>query len=150
MRTLETDHVQDVGSHIVNFHRSLVMEPFGAPDHSLQERSEGPKTNIKPSGAKPPNVGMPLGLCNMIANRKLLSAASIAAQIRLASSTKRHPNPKVLAHRRSSVHRTTPHLDSTESTPFTSRCSASPGLYRPFWITSFPTRRFCQRSGCSM
>ncbi|KAG8972904.1 hypothetical protein FRC05_009458 [Tulasnella sp. 425] len=56
LRTLETDHVQDVGSHIVNFHRSLVMEPFGAPDHSLQERSEGPKTNIKPSGAKPPNL----------------------------------------------------------------------------------------------
>ncbi|KIO28282.1 hypothetical protein M407DRAFT_22491 [Tulasnella calospora MUT 4182] len=40
MRTLETDHVQDVGSHIVNFHRSLVMEPLETPDQPLEQMSK--------------------------------------------------------------------------------------------------------------
>ncbi|KAG8920777.1 hypothetical protein FRC00_009534 [Tulasnella sp. 408] len=52
MRTLETDHVQDVGSHIVNFHRSLVMEPLGTSDEPLRETSKEEGALRKTGGTK--------------------------------------------------------------------------------------------------
>ncbi|KAG9015909.1 hypothetical protein FRB90_004219 [Tulasnella sp. 427] len=59
IRTLETDHVQGVGAHIVNLHRTLVAEPLNSSDKPLLENG-GRKTranNNKSTGeGAPPNL----------------------------------------------------------------------------------------------
>ncbi|KAG9009969.1 hypothetical protein FRB90_008051 [Tulasnella sp. 427] len=58
IRTLETDHVQDVGAHIVNLHRTLVVEPLNSSDKSsLENGGKKTRTNNKPTGeGAPPNL----------------------------------------------------------------------------------------------